>query len=70
MTHYGTTKNMTGKELSNYLRGNLRVGDTVQYQNLPCEVIAKNDDGYFWLKNCWVRPVTAHCSDIDILEGM
>jgi len=70
MKHYDKTKDMTLKALGNYLRDNLQVGDAVKYQGLDCVVIAKNDEGYFWLRNVWVRPVTGHYSDLDIGEGM
>ena len=70
MKHYDITKNRTGKELTNYLGENLQVEDAVRYQLLNCTIIAKHDD-YFWLVNsAWIKPITGHISDMDIMEGM
>ena len=70
MKHYDTTKNMTGKELTDYLRGNLKIGDIVRCQGLNCVVLAKHNE-YFWLNNAtWTVPITSHPSDMAILEGM
>jgi len=71
MKHYEATKEMTGKALTNYIRDNLQVGDTVSLHSLDHVVIAKTVDGYFWLRNqTWITPITANASDLDILEGM